>query len=148
MLIKEALAEQELIGWDHFLKGRISKKWIRLKARMIFEEKKRANPGLWTSIELKGSYGWMRSFIKRKNIKSRRCKGGKEKTAEECIPEFEQFMSTLWLDFLPPREDGGQQKEISCRVGFHLSCSITWIRCHCLLFACRMIPTLWRRIQM
>jgi len=27
MLIKEALVEQDLIGWDHFLKGRISKKW-------------------------------------------------------------------------------------------------------------------------
>jgi len=26
-LIKEALIEQELIGWNHFLKGRFSKKW-------------------------------------------------------------------------------------------------------------------------
>jgi hypothetical protein len=26
-LIKEALIEQELLGWNHFLKGRFSKKW-------------------------------------------------------------------------------------------------------------------------
>ena len=26
MLVKEALIKQELIGWDQFLKGRISKK--------------------------------------------------------------------------------------------------------------------------
>ena len=31
MLIKEALVEQDLIGWDHFLKGRISKKWAILQ---------------------------------------------------------------------------------------------------------------------
>ena len=86
---------------------KVSSTWIRLKARTIFEEKKRANPGLWASKEFRGSYRWMRRFIKRKNIKFRRRKCGKEKTAEECIPEFEQFMSTLRFDFLPPREDGG-----------------------------------------
>jgi len=27
VMVKEALIEQETIGWDKFLKGRISKKW-------------------------------------------------------------------------------------------------------------------------
>ena len=30
-MIKEALAEQEIIGWNHFLKGRISKKWAPIQ---------------------------------------------------------------------------------------------------------------------
>jgi len=49
ILIKEALAEQELIGWNHFLKGRISKKWAIIQnncyARMRQEsENNNLNP--------------------------------------------------------------------------------------------------------
>ena len=53
----------------------------------------------------------MRRFIKRRRIKFCRSKCGKKKTAEECITEFEQFMSTLRFDFFPPRENSRRAEE-------------------------------------
>ena len=47
----------------------------------------------------------MRIFIKRKKIKFRKRKCGKEKTTEECITEIEDFMYKLRFDFHPPCED-------------------------------------------
>jgi hypothetical protein len=46
----------------------------------------------------------MRRFIKRKNIKFRKRKCGKEQTAEECVADFEKFL-TYVLSVLPPREE-------------------------------------------
>ena len=93
---------------EHRKKGRkVSSSWIRINAMKIYNEKKAANPDKWESKPFKASFGWMRRFIKRKAIKFRKRKCGKEKTAEECITEFENFMHTLRFDFLPPREDDG-----------------------------------------
>ena len=72
----------------------------------IFNAEKLAYPDRWESIEFKASFGWMRRFIRRKKIKFRKRKCGKEKTAEESIPEFEEFMEKLRFDFLQPRQGG------------------------------------------
>ena len=61
----------------------------------------------WESTNFKASFGWMRRFIATEKIKFRKRKCGKEKTAEECIQDFEEFMHKLRFDFLPPREDDG-----------------------------------------
>ena len=49
----------------------------------------------------------MLRFIKRKNIKSRKRKCGKEETAQEIIPVFEEFLHKLRFGFLRPIEDDG-----------------------------------------
>ena len=89
-------------------KGRkVSASWIRITAKKIYNAKKATNPEKWESKPFQASAGWMRRFIKRKKIKFLKRKCGKEKTAEECITEFEDFMYKLRFDFLPPREDDG-----------------------------------------
>ena len=61
-------------------KGRnVSSNWLRLQRKRIFQEMKRNNLNLCRNEDFKGSYGWMRQFIKRKNIKFRKRKYGKEK---------------------------------------------------------------------
>ena len=47
----------------------------------------------------------MRRFINKKNIKFRKRKCGKEKTAQECIPEFEKFLEKVCFNFLEPKEN-------------------------------------------
>ena len=49
----------------------------------------------------------MRRFIQRKNIKFCKGKCGKEKTSEESIPDFLEFMENLRFNCLQPREDDG-----------------------------------------
>jgi len=96
---------------DHRGKGRkVSSSWIRINAKKIYNEKKAANPQRWESKPFKASFGWMRRFMKRKNIKFRQRKCEKEKTAAECITEFESFMHALRFDFLPPCEDDGDDE--------------------------------------
>ena len=93
---------------EHRKNGKkVSASWIRINAMKIFNAEKLAHPDRWESIEFKASFGWMRRFIRRKKIKFRKRKCGKEKTAEESIPEFEGFMEKLRFDFLQPREDDG-----------------------------------------
>ena len=89
-------------------KGRkVSSSWIRIYAMKIYNAKKLQYPRKWESTNFKASFGWMRRFIARKRIKFRKRKCGKEKTAEECVQDFEEFMYKLRFDFLPPREDDG-----------------------------------------
>ena len=72
-------------------KGRnVSSNWLRLQRKRIFQEMKRNNLNLWKNQDFKGYYGWMRRFIKRKNIKFRKRKCGK-KTATECVQDFDLF---------------------------------------------------------
>ena len=84
---------------------KISANWIRINARKIFIEKQNNNPGRWGNIEFQASYGWMRRFMARRNMKYKKRKNGKEKTAEECVAEFEIFLEKLRFDFLAPRDD-------------------------------------------
>ena len=74
----------------------------------IFIEMKEKDPEKWGSVEFKASYGWLRRFIDRKNIKFRKRKCGKEKTAQECIKDFEEFLEKLRFEFLHPKEDDGE----------------------------------------
>ena len=48
--IKEALAEQELIGWNHFLKGRISKKWAIIQNNCYARMRQRSESNNLTPI--------------------------------------------------------------------------------------------------
>jgi hypothetical protein len=51
----------------------------------------------------------MRRFIQRKNIKFRKRKCGKERTAEECVADFEKFLTYVRFSVLPPREGDGAE---------------------------------------
>jgi hypothetical protein len=84
---------------------RISSNWIRIEGRKIFQAKQIDDPGKWGGKSFKASYGWMRRFMARKKMKHRKRKNGKEKTAEECVGDFEKFLEKLRFDFLAPRDD-------------------------------------------
>lgn len=84
---------------------KVSARWIRVNGVKIFNDMKQQDPEKWGEVRFKGSYGWMRRFIKRKNIKFRKRKCGKEKTAQECVTEFEAFLHKLRFQFLKPREE-------------------------------------------
>ena len=60
---------------------------------------KREDPNKWDDKEFKASKGWTRRFINRRNIKFRKRKCGKEKTAEECVTEYENFLEKLRFTF-------------------------------------------------
>ena len=69
-------------------KGRkISSNWLMIQGKRIFQEMKRNNLNLWRNQDFKCSYGWMRLFIKSKNIKFRNSKCGKENCCRVC-PRF------------------------------------------------------------
>ena len=86
---------------------KVSASYIRIEGKKIFDRLKSENPAKWMGMEFKGTYGWMRRFIKRKNIKFRKRKCGKEKTAEECVEAFEDFLERVRFDFLNPRDGDG-----------------------------------------
>ena len=47
----------------------------------------------------------MRHLVQRRNIKFRKRKNGKEKTEEECVAMFEDFLYKLRFNFLPSDEE-------------------------------------------
>ena len=83
---------------------KVSANWILIQGKKIFERMKTAHPDRWGDKSFRGTYGWMRRFISRKNIKFRKRICGKEKTAEECVPEFEKLFLKLRFHFLDPKE--------------------------------------------
>jgi len=86
---------------------KVSRNWIRINELQIYNAKKLAEPEKWEGIPFKGSYGWTRRFMQRKKIKFKKRKNRKEKTADECISVFEDFLEKLRFDFLCPSEDDG-----------------------------------------
>ena len=86
---------------------KVSSNWIRIQAKKEFLALQAQSPAEWGKKTFRASYGWMMRFMKRKNIKYKKRKCGKEKTAEECIPEFEQHLAKVRFDFLQPREEDG-----------------------------------------
>ena len=51
----------------------------------------------------------MRQFIKHKTIKFRKRKCGKKQTAEECVADFEKFLSYICFSVLSPRDEDGAE---------------------------------------
>ena len=88
---------------------KVSGNWIRISAKRVFGQMKRENPDQWDDVAFEALYGWMRRFIARKKIKFCQRKCGKEKTAEECIAEYEQFLAKLRFEFLPPRMEDPEE---------------------------------------
>lgn len=83
---------------------RLSTLWIKCTAMKYYNEMKEEK---YQGTEFKASFGWVRRFIKHKNIKFRKRKCGKERTAEECIKDFEEFLYKMRFDFLDPIEEDG-----------------------------------------
>ena len=81
---------------------KVSSRFIRINALKIYDELREKHPETWGKKQFHASYGWMRRFMSRKKIKYRKRKCGKEKTAQEFIPEFEAFLARLRFDFLKP----------------------------------------------
>ena len=74
----------------HRKKGRkASSSWICMNAIKTCKGKKLQNPRKWESTNFKVSFGWMRRFIARNKIQFQTHNCGKEKTAEDCIQDFE-----------------------------------------------------------
>ena len=90
---------------------KVSSNWLRIEGKKLFEKAKLENPVKWDGKDFKASFGWMRRFVGRKNIKFRNRRCGKEKTAEEYVDLFENFLEKVRFDFLSPR-DGEEESEM------------------------------------
>ena len=66
---------------------------------------KEAHPNKWEGVDFHGSRGWAEIFMKRKRIKYRKKKSGKEVTALQCVPAFEKFLALVRFKILPPLTD-------------------------------------------
>ena len=104
--------EIEIVLYDRMVVKRkaghkVTSLYLRTDALKILAELKESKPEIWESRGFKASTGWLRRFIKRKNIKFRKRKCGKKQTAEEQKPEFLKFLALLRSKIIPPREDDG-----------------------------------------
>ena len=67
---------------------KVSSTWITVSEKKIFVELQEKDPDEWETKEFKASHGWLVRFMVRKQVKFKKRKCGKEKTAQESIPEF------------------------------------------------------------
>ena len=74
---------------------KVSSQWLRINALKIFNVKKLDNQAKWVTTSFKASCGWMIRFIKQKKINFRKRDCDKERTAEECIGDFEEFLNKV-----------------------------------------------------
>ena len=86
---------------------KVSSKWIQINALKIFGELKTRDAAKWRDVNFKASRGWASRFMKRKKIKFRKRKCGKEISAQECVPAIELFLTNIRFNFLLPRENDG-----------------------------------------
>ena len=86
---------------SHRKKGlRVSNTFIRARALHIFNELKSIpNSGL-EGKDFKASIGWRINFIKRKKLKYRKRKSGKNKSPNDHVPAYLAFLQKLRFDFL------------------------------------------------
>ena len=70
---------------------------------MISAELQEKDPYEWETKQFKASHGWLVRFMVRKQIKFKKQKCGKEKTAQESIPEFLKHLAFVRFDCLQPR---------------------------------------------
>ena len=78
----------------------VSLQWLWINDLKIFNTNKLENQDKWGTTYFKSSCGWMSRFIVQKNINFSKRKCGKERTAEEYIGAFEEFVNKVRFDFL------------------------------------------------
>ena len=59
---------------------KVSSTWIRINGRKLFNKIKEEHPNKWEGVDFHGSRGWADRFMRRKRIKYRKKKSGKEIT--------------------------------------------------------------------
>ena len=85
----------------------MSLQWLWINDLKIFNTNKLENQDKWGTTYFKSSCGWMSRLIGQKNINFSKRKCGKERTAEDCIVNFEEFINKVQIYFLQPTEDDG-----------------------------------------
>ena len=73
----------------------VSSQWLRIHYLKIFNANILDNQAKWGTTSFKAYCVWMRRFIKQKNINFRESNCGKERTAEDCIGDFEEFINKV-----------------------------------------------------
>ena len=86
---------------------KVSSQYLQINDLKIFNTNKLENQTKLGTTYLKASCGWMRIIIKQNKIKLSKRKCGKERTAEDCIVNFEEFINKVQFYFLQPTEDDG-----------------------------------------
>ena len=84
---------------------KVSSTWIRINGRKLFNKIKEEHPNKWEGVDFHGSRGWADRFMRRKRIKYRKKKSGKEVTVLQCVPAFEKFPALVRFKILPPLTD-------------------------------------------
>ena len=112
-------------------KGRkVSASWIQITAKRVFDRRRAEHPNQWEGVSFDASYGWMCHFLTRRNFKFQKRKCGKEKTAKDCIVDFQNFLEKLRFEFLPPREEDSDKMSESIWGRFPPQTATIWIRFH------------------
>jgi DDE superfamily endonuclease./Tc5 transposase DNA-binding domain. len=95
---------------DHRSKGRrVSTQFLQTHARRIYDLFLNSDNSRWSKTSFKASYGWLRRFMTRKNIKFRRKTCSKQHTPQEQVLDFEKFLFYLWFNALNPNEEEHNQ---------------------------------------
>ena len=81
---------------------KVSSTWITASEKKIFVELQEKEPDEWETKEFKVSHGCLVRSVVRKQIKFKKRKCGKEKSAQESIPKFLKHFSFVRFDFLQP----------------------------------------------
>ena len=99
---------------------RVSYTFMRLTALKLFGDCKREDPERWNEVSFKASFGWLRRFIARRDLKYRKRRSGKEHTVAELLPAYKQFLANLRFNFIVPKEPGHVRDPLWGRFPPHL----------------------------
>ena len=87
--------------------SKVSATWIHITARTLFNDYKELELDKYVCKSFNALYGWTRRFMRRKKINFRKRKCGKERTAEECVSEFEDFLYKVQFEYIQQKEGDG-----------------------------------------
>ena len=92
--------------------NKVSTSFIRITALSLFAKCKEEKPDKWKGISFKASRGWMCRFLKRRKLKFRKRKSGKEHTVEELLPAYKKFLTFLRFRAIVPSETDSERHEL------------------------------------
>ena len=81
---------------------RVSNTFIRVRGIVLFKQMQEQGVPAYQITVFKASNGWRTNFIRRRNLKYRKRKCGKNKSANSHIPKFLEFLQRLRFNIIVP----------------------------------------------
>ena len=80
----------------------VSNTFIRIRAIVLLKQMQEEGIPAYQNTEFKASNGWRTRFIRRRKLKYRRRKCGKQKSANSHVPQFLDFLQRLRFNIIVP----------------------------------------------